>query len=55
MIKLALGAGEFIAWAGLFLGVFLVLAYRRARLSSSSCVLGVLLLSYWALGSAPDG
>jgi acyl-CoA dehydrogenase len=55
MIKAALSAGEFLAWAGIFLGIFLILAYRRASLSASSCVFGVLLLSYWLQGSAQYG
>ncbi|HEV7612008.1 MAG TPA: acyl-CoA dehydrogenase [Steroidobacteraceae bacterium] len=54
MIDLAESAGVFLAWGVLFLGVILVLAYRRASLGLSSCVLGLLLLAYWALGSAPD-
>jgi acyl-CoA dehydrogenase len=44
---------EFFAWAAAFLGVVLVLAYRRASLALSSCVLGVLLLAYLALGASP--
>jgi acyl-CoA dehydrogenase len=47
-------AGEFLAWAVLFLGITLILAYRRAGLGASSCVLGVLLLCYWIFGSAPQ-
>jgi acyl-CoA dehydrogenase len=54
MIDAGLSAGEFVAWAVLFLAVVLILAYRRASLWSSSVVLGVLLLCYWVLGSAPD-
>jgi acyl-CoA dehydrogenase len=54
MNDLALGVGIFIAWAGLFLGVLLILAYRRVSLASSSFALGVLLLAYWALGNAPE-
>jgi acyl-CoA dehydrogenase len=46
-------AGLALAWAALFLAVILVLAYRRAHLFSSSCVLGLLLLCYWALGAEP--
>ncbi|MEP6885876.1 MAG: acyl-CoA dehydrogenase [Gammaproteobacteria bacterium] len=41
-----------LAWAALFLGVVLVVAYRRASLRVSSCVLGALLLAYWAFGGA---
>jgi acyl-CoA dehydrogenase len=54
MNDVASSAGEFFAWAVLFLGASLILAYRRASLALGCCVLGLLLLSYWALGSAPD-
>jgi acyl-CoA dehydrogenase len=47
------GAGAFAAWAALNLVLVLVLAYRRAGLAASSCLLGALALAYWALGSAP--
>jgi acyl-CoA dehydrogenase len=47
----AQSAGLFVAWAVLFLGVLLILAYRRASLAASSCVLGLLLLCYWAFGA----
>ena len=53
MNAMAVGAGVFLAWALLFVGVVLVLAYRRAGLTHSSCVLGALLLAYWVLGAAP--
>ena len=36
-------------------GVLLILAYRRSGLALSSGVLGLLLLAYLALGSAPVG
>jgi acyl-CoA dehydrogenase len=45
---------EFLAWAVLFLGILLILAYRRASLGLSSCVLGLLLAAYWVLGAAPQ-
>src|ERR1700723_479832 len=48
-------AGWFAAWAVLFLGVLLVLAYRRASLAASTCVLGLLLVGYWGFGSAAEG
>src|SRR5579863_5828878 len=51
---MASGAGAFVAWAVLFLGLVLVLAYRRASLAASSCLLGVLGLAYWVLGTAPE-
>jgi acyl-CoA dehydrogenase len=47
-------AGWFAAWAVLFLGVLLVLAYRRASLAASTCVLGLLLAGYWVFGSAAE-
>jgi acyl-CoA dehydrogenase len=54
MNSVASSAGLALAWAVLFLGAILVLAYRRVGLFSSSCVLGVLLLAYWALGAEPS-
>jgi acyl-CoA dehydrogenase len=45
---------QFLAWAALFLGIVLVVAYRRAGLLLSSCVLGALLIAYWAFGAAPQ-
>jgi acyl-CoA dehydrogenase len=53
MNSVASSAGLALAWAVLFLGAILVLAYRRVGLAWSSCVLGVLLLAYWALGAQP--
>jgi acyl-CoA dehydrogenase len=47
-------AGWFVGWAVLFLGVLLVLAYRRASLAASTCVLGLLLVGYWVFGSAAE-
>ena len=54
MHALGVAAGECLAWAALFLGVFLVLAYRRASLRSSTAVLGLLWLGYWLIGRAPE-
>lgn len=54
MNSVASSAGIFLAWALLFPGVILVLAYRRASLILSSCILGALLLAYWGLGTAPE-
>src|SRR5712664_2265172 len=54
MTDVAQSAGVFLAWAALFLGVLLILAYRRSSLALSCCVLGILLLAYWALGSFPE-
>jgi acyl-CoA dehydrogenase len=46
--------GWFAGWAVLFLGVLLVLAYRRASLAASTCALGLLLVGYWVFGSATE-
>jgi acyl-CoA dehydrogenase len=54
MNELGVSAGLFLAWALSFLAVILILAYRRAGLALSSCVLGLFLLSFWMLGSAPQ-
>ena len=54
MNDLGVVAGEFLAWTVLFLGITLILAYRRTGLGASSCVLGLLLLCYWMWGSAPE-
>jgi len=53
MTDVAHGTAVFLAWAALLLGALLILAYRRAGLALSSWVLGILLLAYLALGSAP--
>src|SRR5258708_24315016 len=53
MTDVAHGTAVFLAWAALFLGALLILAYRRASLALSSWVLGILLLAYLTLGSAP--
>jgi acyl-CoA dehydrogenase len=45
---------ESTGWAVLFLGVLLVLAYRRASLAASTCALGLLLVGYWVFGSATE-
>ena len=47
-------AGVFLAWTVLFLGITLILAYRRTSLGVSSCVLGLLLLCYWIVSAAPE-
>jgi acyl-CoA dehydrogenase len=44
--------GIFLAWALLLLGTVLILAYRRAGLTASCIVLGVLLTAYCSIGSA---
>ena len=53
MNSVAFSTAVFLAWAALFLGVILILAYRRASLVLSCCVLGLLLLAYWMVGTAP--
>ncbi len=47
-------ASWFLGWAVLFVGVLLVLAYRRLSLAASTCVLGLLLVGYWVFGSAAE-
>jgi acyl-CoA dehydrogenase len=54
MNNVALGAGVVLVWVVSFLGIILTLAYRRASLRLSSCVLGLLLIAYLALGTAPE-
>ena len=53
MHELLLAAGIVIGWLILFVGAICILAYRRAGLAASTCVLLVLLALYWALGAAP--
>src|SRR6202140_1735616 len=54
MNDLAQSAAVFLAWALSFVGVLLFLAYCRSSLRRSSCVLGILLLVYQALGTSPQ-
>ncbi|MDP9083007.1 MAG: acyl-CoA dehydrogenase [Pseudomonadota bacterium] len=54
MNDFAQGAAVFLGWAMLLLGVSLILAYRRASLAWSCCVLGALLIAYWGFGNAPQ-
>ncbi|HEY4446960.1 MAG TPA: acyl-CoA dehydrogenase [Steroidobacteraceae bacterium] len=54
MTDLAQSAGVFLAWALSFVGVLLILAYRRSSLGASCGVLGILLLAYWAFGNFPE-
>ena len=54
MHSVSVTLAEFLAWAALFVGVVLVVAYRRISLRLSSCALGALLLAYWAFGSSPQ-
>jgi acyl-CoA dehydrogenase len=48
-----LTAGLFAGWLLLFLGVILILAYRRVSLAVSTGVLALLLGTYWHFGAAP--
>src|SRR3974377_1639944 len=46
-------AGVVVGWLAVFLGRICFLASRRASLMVSSVVLLLLLIAYWAVGSAP--
>jgi len=48
-----LSAGIAVGWLLLFVGTFLIVAYRRSSLALSSCALLLLLAAYWAFGDAP--
>src|SRR5271169_1880198 len=52
MNNLWLSVGAAVGWLALFVGVFMILAYRRAGLASSSCILLLLFAAYWACGAA---
>jgi acyl-CoA dehydrogenase len=52
MNSTGVSAGMFLAWAVLFLAILLILAYRRASLGLSCCVLGLLLAAYWVFGDS---
>jgi acyl-CoA dehydrogenase len=54
MNSAVVAAALFLAWAVLFVGILLILAYRRASLGFSSCVLGLLLAAYWVFGGAAE-
>jgi acyl-CoA dehydrogenase len=54
MNDLLLTAGIFVGWVVLFVAVSLILAYRRISLAASTCALLILLVAYWALGTAAD-
>ena len=45
--------GAAVGWLALFVGAFMILAYRRAGRAASSCVLLLLFAAYWVLGAAP--
>src|ERR1700688_4824490 len=54
MNSLLVTVGTAVGWLVLFVGVFWILAYRRASLALSSAVLLLLLAVYWAFGAAPE-
>src|SRR5580704_8461673 len=54
MNDLPLSAGVFLAWALSFVGVLLILAYRRSSLRLNCGVLGIFLLAYLAFGGSPE-
>src|SRR6202166_3865585 len=54
MNDLPLSAGVFLAWALSFVGVLLILAYRRSSLRFCCAVLGIFLLAYLAFGAAAE-
>jgi acyl-CoA dehydrogenase len=54
MHDLLLSAGIAAGWLVLFVGVALVLAYRRASLAAATSALLVLLAVYWLFGAAAD-
>jgi hypothetical protein len=43
-----------LAWCASFMGVILVLAYRRASLAAATAILTTLLIAYCILGAAAD-
>jgi acyl-CoA dehydrogenase len=45
--------GTAVGWLALFVGTFMILAYRRAGLPTSTCVLLLLFAAYWVFGTAP--
>src|SRR5271170_5501422 len=45
--------GTAVGWLALFVGIFMNLAYRRAALPMSTCILLLLFAAYWAIGAAP--
>jgi acyl-CoA dehydrogenase len=54
MTDAATGMALSLAWAALFAGTLLTLAYRRASLGLSCAILGLELAAYWAFGTAPQ-
>ncbi len=45
--------GTAVGWLALFVGLILILAYRRASLPMSTCILLLLFAAYWIFGAAP--
>src|SRR5277367_1236113 len=45
--------GTAVGWLALFVGIFMNLAYRRAALPMSTCILLLLFAAYWIFGAAP--
>jgi hypothetical protein len=43
-----------VGWLALFMGVALVLAYRRAGLGLSTVIALALIVAYWFWGTTPD-
>jgi acyl-CoA dehydrogenase len=49
-----LSAAAALAWCLLFVGVILILAYRRAHLATATTLFAMLLVAYWIFGGAAD-
>ncbi len=45
--------GTAVGWLALFVGSISILAYRRASLPMSTCILLLLFAAYWIFGAAP--
>jgi acyl-CoA dehydrogenase len=54
MLGVAAAIAWVIAWILLFVGMVLILAYRRATLAAGTAVMLVLLLAYWLFGTAAE-
>jgi acyl-CoA dehydrogenase len=52
MNQLWLIVGAALGWLALFVAVFIILAYRRAGLAASSCILLLPFAAYWVFGAA---
>jgi acyl-CoA dehydrogenase len=53
MMNLWFSVGTAVGWLALFVGIVMILAYRRAGLARSSCILLLLFAAYWTFGTAP--